>query len=204
MRGDGRTPRGLRAPQTSSHAAGGTTRSVAPNHGRRAIKKKADPSSDIPKAEHFKRRRHYGRRIPLHPPRQPKRRAASDAIKNPTTSTPHQINLNRYPTRTQDKTGPGSRPQQTPLLQIIPNSKGGKNHNNKKGADGYMDIGGGVPRTKTLPTSTALDFKGWRPRTKMEYFFTKQIKIKGQNEREKIAYSSRKGVLDYINNLTYR
>ena len=50
MRGDGRTPRGLRAPQTSSHAAGGTTRSVAPNHGRRAIEKKADPSSDIRKA----------------------------------------------------------------------------------------------------------------------------------------------------------
>ena len=39
MRGDGTRPRGLRAQQTTSHAAGGTPRSVAPNHGRRAIEK---------------------------------------------------------------------------------------------------------------------------------------------------------------------
>ena len=83
MCGDRRTPRGLSAPQTSSHTAGGTSRSVAPNHGQRAIKK----------GNIFKRRRHYGRRIPQdHPSRQPRSRPTSDAITN-TTSNIHQINL---------------------------------------------------------------------------------------------------------------
>ena len=39
VRGVGRTPRGLRAQQITSHAAGGASRSVVPNHGRRAITK---------------------------------------------------------------------------------------------------------------------------------------------------------------------
>ena len=46
MRGDGRTPRGLRAQQITSHAAGGTSRFVAPNHGRRAIKKGSTQMQD--------------------------------------------------------------------------------------------------------------------------------------------------------------
>ena len=57
-------------------------------------KKGRIPTSDIPKAEKSKRRRHYGRRIPLHLPRQPTSRPTSDATKNPTTSNPHQTNSN--------------------------------------------------------------------------------------------------------------
>ena len=49
MRGDGRTPRGLRAQQITSHAAGGTSRFVAPNHGRRAIKKGSTQMQDATK-----------------------------------------------------------------------------------------------------------------------------------------------------------
>ena len=46
VRGVGRTPRGLRAQQITSHAAGGTSRFVAPNHGRRAIKKGSTQMQD--------------------------------------------------------------------------------------------------------------------------------------------------------------
>jgi hypothetical protein len=79
MRGDGRTPRGLRAQQTTSHAAGGTPISVAPNHGTRANKKQKRPQAQANggslkrhpppqtqsnKPNNFKRQSHYGRRIP--------------------------------------------------------------------------------------------------------------------------------------------
>ena len=43
-------------------------------------------------------------------------------------------------------------------LQFVPSSKGGTN--NKKRGGRKMDIGGGVHRIRTLPTFTALDFKG--------------------------------------------
>ena len=198
MRGDGTRPRGIRAQQTTSHAAGGTPRSVAPNHGRRAIEKgkKSKQKPTFSSADAIT----AGGSLYI-------RRANQQAVQHRTQSRIQQPPTHIKQIRTQEPNINSRRNNHGPpeALRGVPSSKGGKNHNNGKGADGNMDFGGGVPRTKTLPTSTALDFKGWRPRTKMEYFFTKQIKIKGQNEREKnIASSSRKGVLDYIHNLTYR
>ena len=148
------------------------------------------------------RRCQYGRRIPQVTSTAPTKKPSK-------TGRYHQESNNLHPTSNKFEPIPNINSRRNnhgppEALRGVPSSKGGKNHNNGKGADGNMDFGGGVPRTKTLPTSTALDFKGWRPRTKMEYLFTKQAKIKGQHKGEKITSSSREGVLDYIYNLTYR
>jgi hypothetical protein len=120
MRGDGRTPRGLQAQQTTSHAAGRTTRSVAPNHGTRAKKKglkhqQRRITQAISTAANTKQQAKRsssadaitaGGSLKRHPPRQPRSRPTPNATtKNPTTSTP----LQKLRTDTQQKCARGKR-----------------------------------------------------------------------------------------------
>ena len=169
MRSDGRTPRGLRAPQTSSHAAGGTTRSVAPNHGRRVIKEEADPSSDIPKAK-----KTFQAPTPLRPADPSTSAARTDKPSNigrnqHIQQPPPHFKKKNLRTDTQQKCAQKRAHiakaiaycQRAPAMAEASTCpphmhfKGWQEKPQQKRERITMDIGGGVPRNKTLPASTA-------------------------------------------------
>ena len=209
MRGDGRTPRGLRAHQTTSHSDGGTTRSVAPTPtGRCAITKgRNNKQAKITSADVT-----TGRRIP---------QATSAApIKKPSSIGRDQQSVQH---RTQPKTIHQQPPTDIKKIEPIPNidSRQNKNGppealrfvpsskddtNNNKGASVNMNIGGRVLWIwPSLPPQHCIS-KGANSRSIRRwniFVFSNQTTIKRQDKREKIASSSQKAVLDYINNLTY-
>ena len=148
MRGVGRTPRGLWAQQITSHAAGGTSRSVAPNHGQRAITKGSTQSQEASSHQAPK---------PLRPTDQDKRSVAPTQTGERSDGRPQSQlkNPSRQPTiqippaplqRVHEKMGAQSHSQQDDKVHQQRQRQARARHTctSKGGGGRRMDIGGGV------------------------------------------------------------